>query len=458
MDKEKIILDLRIRLEKLERRIMELEGLEKQNKILRARLSKYEHPKNSRNSSIPPSKDENGPKKNHSLRKPTGKKPGGQPGRKGRTLEMTANPNRIIELHPDYCNSCGLSLEKATSALESSRQVVDIPPIKALWTEYRSYAKHCACGCRTVADFPKGVVSPVGYRSNIEGLIGYFHARQYMPFARMKEMMNAIFNIDISEGGIHYLLNRFADKTTSFHDLIGQRISNSPVVGTDETGAKVNGNKHWFWTWQTPKLTYIAHCDTRGKAAIDSHFPEGFPNSTLVHDGWRAQTGTPAKHHQTCLPHLLRHLNYLNEKYDDNKWGVHFKALLYDAILWKKENGTQKKNLGRTKIIQRLERLLDDPPNKENKELYTFYKRMGRERPHLFTFLFIENVPHDNNASERAVRNIKVKQKVSGQFKTTRAAQNFAKIRSVIDTTIKNGENVLNALVLIAELKTHIKD
>lgn len=458
IDKDKIILDLLIRLEKLERRILELEGFEKQNEMLRARLSKYEHPKNSRNSSMPPSKDENGPKKNQSLRKPTGKKPGGQLGRKGKTLEMTVNPDSIIALQPDYCNSCGLSLEKATSVLASSRQVVDIPPIKAFWTEYRTYSKHCACGCRTTADFPKGVDSTVSYGSNIEGLIGYFHARQYLPFARMKEMLNVIFNIDISEGGIHYLLNRFADKTTPFYDLIGQRVSNSPVVGTDETGAKVNGNKHWFWTWQTPKLTYITHCDTRGKAAIDSHFPKGFPNSTLVHDGWRPQTGTLAKHHQTCLPHLLRHLNYLNEKYSNTTWGQHFKTLLYDAIMLIKENETQKKKPRRTKIIQRLERLLEDPPDKENKELYTFYKRMLRERQHLFTFLFIENVPHDNNASERAIRNIKVKQKISGQFKTTRAAQNFAKIRSVIDTTIKNGENVLGALVLIAELRPQIQD
>ena len=62
---------------------------------------------------------------------------------------------------------------------------------------------------------------------------------------------------------------------------------------------------------------------------------------------------------------------------------------------------------------------------------------MGRERQNLFTFLYIENVPPDNNGSERAVRNIKVKQKISGQFKIDKTAQNFAQIRSVIDTTIK---------------------
>ena len=433
--------------------IKKVEYLTKEVAYLRERLTKYENPKNSRNSSVPPSKDENRPRKNQSLRRPTGKKRGGQPGRKGKTLEMTADPDTTIELHPDYCRNCGLSLENVTSNKERSRQIVDIPPVKAVWTEYRTYGKHCACGCRTIADFPETVVAPVSYGSNIEGLIGYFHARHYLPFARMKEMMDDVFNINISEGGLHYLLNRFADKTTPYYEIIRQRISGSTVVGTDETGAKVNGNKHWFWTWQAPQFTYIAHCATRGKAAIDAHFPQGFPKATLVHDGWRAQTGTTAKYHQTCLPHLLRHLNYLNEKYNNAQWGNNFKILLHDAMERNKEGAIEKMNTQRVEIVQRLERLLEDPPDKEHKELHTFYKRMCRERQHLFVFLFIEEVPPDNNASERAIRNVKVKQKISGQFKTEKAAQNFAKIRSVIDTTIKNGMNVLEALILIAKLQ-----
>jgi transposase len=105
-----------------------------------------------------------------------------------------------------------------------------------------------------------------------------------------------------------------------------------------------------------------------------------------------------------------------------------------------------------------LDDFLDRPPDKEHKELHTFYKRISRERPHLFTFLHFKNVPHDNNASERAIRNIKVKQKISGQFKTQKAAQNFAKIRSVIDTTIKNHMNVPEALSLIAQTKIQFAD
>ncbi len=458
IEKDRIISELVGRLEMLEKRVRELQGIEKENAELRERLSKYEHPKNSRNSSLPPSKDENRPKKNQSLRKRSGKYPGGQLGRKGRTLEMTTTPDTIIELHPDYCRSCGLSLDRMTSTQESARQKVDIPPIKAVWTEYRIYSKRCACGCRTAADFPEGVSSPVSYGSNIEGLIGYFHARQYLPFARMQEMMSDVFNINISEGGLHYLLNRFASRTTPVYEIIKQRILKSKVIGTDGTGAKVNGNNHWFWVWQSSKLTYITHSSNRGKATIDTHFPQGFRHATLVRDGWRAQVGTTAEYHQTCLPHLLRHLNYLNEKYSSIKWGQRLRTLFCDAMEFNRNWDVDKKSNQRDRILQRLEKLLDRPPDKKFKELHTFYKRICREKEHLFTFLFIKDVPPDNNASERAIRNVKVKQKISGQFKTETAAQNFAKIRSVIDTAIKNGMNVLNALTLIAELQPQVSN
>lgn len=451
-------------LQQLEHRITVLEAdnllLRRENAALRERLSKYENPKNSRNSSIPPSKDENRPKKNQSLRRSSGKKAGGQPGHKGSTLEMVAAPDNIIDLVPEHCNTCGGSLCGELAIKDGSRQIVDVPPIKAVWTEYRTFAKQCGCGGRSVADFPKGVDTPVSYGKNIEGLIGYFHARQYLPFKRMQEMFNDVFKIGISQGGIHYLLNRFADRTTPLYRIIEQRVANAKVVGTDETGVKVNGDKHWFWVWQTSLLTYIAHSDNRGKATVDTHFPNGFPNSTLVRDGWRPQTSTIAQHHQTCLPHLLRHLNYLNEKYQETSWGGELKKLLNYAmeIGGKGHRKDKGYDLPKAEIVQRLGDLLDRPPDKKHKELYTFYKRICRERQHLFTFLFIEDVPPDNNASERAIRNVKVKQKISGQFKTIKAAQNFAKIRSVIDTTIKNGMNVLETLTLIAKLQPQIAD
>jgi len=440
------------RLEALEKKV---ETLEKENAFLKERLAKYENPKNSRNSSIPPSKDEYRPKPNQSLRKPSGKKPGGQQGHKGSTLEMTHAPDEIVVLQPDYCSCCGLSLTEMEAIKEQSRQTVDIPSIKPIYTEYQSFSKTCRCGFKNNAGFPQGVNSPISYGGNIEALVGYFHARQYIPFARMKETFNDVFGVPISEGGIHCLLERFAEKTTPIYQIIKQRVQQSPVIGTDETGVKVNGSKHWFWTWQTPNLTYITHSENRGSQTIDKEFPRGFTNATLVHDGWKAQLKTPSKNHQSCLAHLQRSLNYLNERYPNNDWAKGFSKLLEDALKLKKQWEPKNKQLitERANIMQNLEHLLDNPPDVKQKELHTFYKRMKREHQFVLTFLFLEDVPPDNNASERAIRNVKVKQKISGQFKVKSTAQNFAKIRSVIDTTIKNQLNVLQALTLIAKFE-----
>lgn len=443
------------RLEFLEKRV---EALEKENAFLRERLAKYENPKNSRNSSVPPSKDENRPKPNQSLRKASDKKPGGQQGHKGNTLEMTNNPDEIVILQPDYCSCCGLSLQEMEAVKRQTRQIIDIPPIKAIYTEYQSYSKTCRCGFKNNADFPQGVNTPVSYGENIEALVGYFHARQYIPFARMKETFHDVFGVPISEGGIHCLLERFAQKATPIYQIIKQRVQQSLVIGADETGVKVNGNKHWFWTWQTPNLTYITHSENRGSQTIDKEFPNGFVNATLVHDGWRAQLKTASKNHQSCLAHLQRSLNYLEERYPNNDWAKKFGKLLEDALKLKKEWKPKNKEfiIKRVLIVQDLESLLKNPPDVKQKELYTFYKRIKREHQFILTFLFLEDVPPDNNASERAIRNVKVKQKISGQFKVNKAAQNFATIRSVIDTTIKNQLNVLQALNLIAKFEFNL--
>ena len=432
----------------------EVELLKEENKRLKEEIHFLKRKKNSHNSSIPPSKDGCRPKRTKSLREASGKKPGGQPGHKGKTLEMTGAPDEIVEINPGYCQCCGDPLHGIMGQKEERRQVLDIPPIKAIFTEYQVYSKKCKCGHTTIPDFPDGINSPVSYGPDIEGLIGYFYARQYMPFARMQEMFNNIFNINISEGGIHYLLGRFADKITPVYEIIRERVQNSKVIGTDETGAKVNGKKHWFWTWQTQKLTYIAHSENRGMDTINTNFPLGFPNSTLVSDAWKAQLNTNARFHQCCLSHLQRNTKYLNELYEGNKWGNGFLKLLYESLELKQKmvpTDYYRQCHERDKIMERFNQLLFEPPGQKDKELYTFYNRIARDREHIFTFLFLPDVPPDNNASERAIRNIKVKQKISGQFKVNKAAGNFAKIRSVIGTTIKNGLNVLDGLSLISK-------
>lgn len=429
-------------------------SLQSEVNYLRSKLSKYENPKNSRNSSIPPSKDENKPSRNQSLRQKSGKKPGGQVGRKGNTLKMSENPDQIIQHTPDYCKRCGNDISIHDMEFIGKRQVIDVPPILPYVTEHRIYKRVCNCGHETIADFPENVNASVNYGPNIESFIGYFHARQFIPFKRMQEMFNDIFNLPISEGGIHNLLERLVKKATPAYELIRERVLTSSVIGSDETGIKINGTKAWMWTWQTKLATYIASSTNRGFDTIRQICEKLTSNSLIVHDCWSAHFQTPAKGHQICMAHLLRDLNYIQEK-DKQAWSKKLKDVFMDALELKRImpiNQYKNPNNQRDHLEKRLDELLNQAMDKSLKDSVTFQKRLIKYRGSIFTFLYFAEVPPDNNGSERAIRNVKVKQKVSGQFKTIQGADAFAKLRSIMDTAIKNGQNVLGSLNLIASL------
>lgn len=368
---------------------------------------------------------------------------------------MTDTPDEIIEHKPHYCNHCGKDLTGIVSKEAMRRQVVDIPPIIPQYIEHRIFSCECSCGHITESSFPIGVNAPISYGSNIESVIAYLHTRQYLPFDRMREYFSDVCNLSISTGAISDILKRFSEKSLSSYEVIAGKVKNSFVIGGDETGAKVNGKRGWFWTWQSKMATFITFSNNRGKNTIDGCFPDGFPKSIFVHDCWKSHFDTIATRHQLCTSHLLRELKYFEERYK-SLWATKFKQLLLDAL-------KLKESLAPTDYLQpiskrvdfenSLGRLLVSVIPENMKEVITFQKRMIKYRNYIFTFLYFQDVPPDNNASERAIRNIKVKQKVSGQFKTANGAQTYAIIRSITDTCIKNKQNILAAFKTIANLQ-----
>jgi transposase len=435
-----------------------VQELEAEVKYLKNRLAKYETPKNSNNSSVPPSKDENRPKRK-SLREKSGRKPGGQKGRDGNTLKMVEVPDSTEKNIPEYCSCCGGDISTVSPEFVGKRQVFDIPGIKVHVKEYQIFKKRCrACGDETTSSFPSNVKSPVSYGNNIQSLIGYLHTRQYVPFKRMQELFNDVLHVPISEGGIHYLLNKLVKKAAPAYEMIKNRLKTETggFIGSDETGVKVAGDKHWAWTWQNDGATFITITDNRGQKSITETFEAGFEKTVLVHDCWKSHFNTQALSHQICIAHLLRDLNYLTERYN-HKWSRICKTFFKSALSLKNEmSGTD--YLGhqprRVSIENRLDRLLKYSLPPDHKELVSFHKRLVKYRSYLLTFLYHPKVPPDNNASERAIRNIKVKQKVSGQFKSPNGAFIFSVLRSVTDTTLKNKQNIIESLNTIANLQT----
>ena len=327
---------------------------------LKNERARYRNPKNSRNSSIPPSKDENSLKKNQSLWENTDRKSGGQPGHPGNTLEITAFPDTITDHIPSFYSDCGGELFANPVELSATRQVLDLPSIKPICGERRSYAKICACGQKNKAAFPEGINAPIQYGAGIEAMVSYLHSRQYVPYKRMKELLKTCFGLEMSEGSIANIIERVALKAAPLYDKLKTAVCQSPVIGADETGAKVNGSKHWVWTYQTEKLTVLALSESRGLKAIKVHFPDGFGNAILCHDGWRAYFKYSDNRHQLCCAHLIRDINYIIERYHSN-WAKSLKILFTDAISLKKKldalpDSEKKSNI--EKIESRMNELL----------------------------------------------------------------------------------------------------
>jgi transposase len=225
----------------------ELKLLRQENKQLKqyvleleSRLEKYENPKNSGNSSIPPSQDPF--RKTKSLRTKTKRKPGGQKGRKGRKLEMSSTPDKVVLHDITNCNCCGYVLPKEPEGYEA-RQIFDLPPIKIFVTEHRSSKKTCQhCGEQNRASFPKGLVQPAQYGNNLKALCAYLQNYQMLPYARCSEFIEDLTGHPIATGSLSNFQRQCFELLTPYQEEVKRQLLKSPVLHADETGIRLNGN------------------------------------------------------------------------------------------------------------------------------------------------------------------------------------------------------------------------
>ena len=413
--------------------------------------------KDSRTSSTAPSHDI-GRSNRISFRQPSGRKPGGQPGHPGVTLFMSDTPDKIIDHYPHVCELCGENLHQVGSKSFTGRQEFDLPPISSICIEHRAHIKICPlCSFPNRGLFPEHLQAPVQYGARVEAMTGYLSVYQGLPYKRISKLFKDFFGLNLSEGIVDTFLERLSMKSDPVYEDIRARIHQSGVVGSDETGCRVNGKKHWFHVWQTRFLTFIVSSVSRGHKVIEEYFPDGFIHSFYVSDCWSSQLKVIARAHQLCMAHLLRELTNFVENLK-SEWSAKMKELFLNAIKMKKEM-TESDYLNTplevAALNEKLDELLAVDFSKFHKREQAFIKRLNKHRQSIFTFLTCQNVPPDNNASERAIRNVKTKTKVSGQFrnKDGKGTDRYAKIRSVIDTTIKNGQDVYSALICLANCK-----
>jgi transposase-like protein len=258
----------------------------------------------------------------------------------------------------------------------------------------------------------------------------------------MTVALKDICGLSLSEGTVDNILERMKNRTSAAYEAIRKAISQSPVVGADETGCSVNGKTRWAWVFQNGRLTYIKAGLSRKKEEFKNIMPEGLPKSVLLTDCLCGYFSQDVKTHPICTAHILRELIYSSELYDRQTWSDRMIKLILDALQIRK-NASGK--IEATDIRERLKALLDETIDTVHQKLKALQKRLIKYRDYLFYFLEDENVLPDNNASERAIRVFKIKLKVSGFFKSNVGAQRFAQLHSIADTARKNNQSPLSA-------------
>ena len=421
--------------------------------------------KDSHNSSKPPSSDGLAKPKPKSLRQSSGRPTGGQPGHPGHTLRLAEKPDRTVRHAVERCQDCGRSLAQQEPERVERRQVFDLPEPKLEVTEHQSEVKTCPCGCVNRAAFPPEAAAPVQYGPRVKSVGVYLGEYQLLPFDRLAEIMRDLFACEtFSEGTLANFKADCSQRLEPVEAAIRDLAAASPVAGFDETGVRATGSLHWLHTVSTQLVTwYYAH-KRRGCEAMDAAGILSGYRGCAVHDFWKSYFDYGCDH-ALCNAHLLRELVFLWEE-QTQKWAKE----MIDHLLGIKEAVTTAGAAGLTallpsdqeRFLKGYERIVQagyaqnpiaspptGPKRRGRRKQSKARNLLDRFRDHpdeVLAFMRDFAVPFDNNQSERDLRMMKLRQKISGTFRSFQALVNFCRIRGYVSTARKNGLNALDAL------------
>lgn len=423
--------------------------------------------KNSSNSSKPPSSDGYQKPAPKSLRKRHDRKSGGQPGHPGSTLKAVKDPDYVVVHRVKECRHCHSMMDEVAVKKHERRQVFDLPRVKVEVTEHQAEIKVCPhCGEKNKADFPEGITQGVQYGPEIKAQAVYFNQYQLLPLERTAEVFEVLYGHAVSEASLIAACQETAERVEVVQEAIKTHITEQEeVVHFDETGLRLDGKNHWLHSASTDRLTYYTIHRRRGQQAMDSTGILSNLNGRAIHDGWPSYFKYAIRH-GLCNAHHLRKLKFLEERYPQ-PWVTKMIALLVKL----KDTVDEAKERSQTHLTEKqlsdFERQYDllvqeglkaNPPPEPAEGVP---KKRGRVKQtparnllntfkvykdYVLAFMVDFRVPFDNNLAERDIRMMKLKQKISGCFRTNQGADTFCQIRGYISTARKNGVRVLDAL------------
>lgn len=436
------------RLLKLEALVAELQA---QIKELKGRLAK-----NSRNSSQPPASDGLAKPAPKSLRRRSGRKPGGQPGHVGKTLAPVAQPNHtfIHRLGKCPCGQCaGRSLLREPVLDYEERQVFELPPQLLEVTAHRAEIKICpVSGLCVRAEFPEAVQAPVQYGPRFKSVMVYLSSEHLIPYDRLGRLVQDVFGQPLSEATVIAAQERVYRHLEPFEKELAEQLVQAALVHLDESGVRVAGKLHWLHVASTERLTFYGIHRQRGVTAMDFFDIVPRCRGWVIHDHYPSYMQYENCLHAFCNEHHLRELKFQWEEHGE-AWAEELSQFLLQQKKERAERGLPSawkfKKIraeyhailakGRHKHPRRLTRAAQSKAG-------NLLDRLEDYDLGVLAFLIDPVVPFTNNQAEQDIRMIKIRQKISGGFRTLHGACVFARIRSYISTCRKQGRNILEAL------------
>ncbi len=427
------------------------EKLEAENAKLKARTRK-----NSHNSSLPPSSDPASVPRKQS--KPSGRRPGGQPGHKGTTRELvpTEQATEVIPHFPETCEGCRKKVaedEKRTDpdlAREHRHQQWDIPPIVPLITEHQCHESECdACGTVTRATFPKSVTRSM-FGPNLMALVVLLTGVYRMSKRNVASLLSDVFGMAVSLGSISNIEKRVSRALLVPVEVLKAMVRMAKVVYADETGWKERARRMYLWVAVASfGAVYLLRESRAGRIARELL---GEHPKYVVTDRYSGYSWLPLMWRQICWAHLIR----------DFKWIMGFKGEagriggeLLDCAkqlfrLWHRvREGTLKRSSFRTLVSPirgRIRSLLEEGVALDLKGVSGMCKEMLKVHPAFYTFVRVEGVEPTNNNAERRQRHPAMWRRVSFGTWSRRGSEYVERILSVVATLRIRKRDVLSYL------------
>ena len=367
----------------------------------------------------------------------------------------------VTELRVDACARCGEDLTDTACTGHERRTLIDIEFVKVV-RHADADIKHCArCHTETRARFPDTMPGPLQYGPGVKAYVVHLLVAQMLSLKRVAQSMHALIGQLLSEATLLGYVAQLHQALAQWEHHAIERLLAAPAMHVDETSLRVDRKNHWIHVYSAGALTVKRLHPKRGCEAIEAIGIIPRYGGVAVHDCWASYLSYAHCDHALCGAHLLRELTFIVDAHD-YAWAKRMKRLLLyachavskrdDKVLSEDEYKAVQKRY-RTLLTQGERELPPIPPRQKGQrgkvaksDAHNLWERLKKYESAVLRFAKHPDVAFTNNRAERDLRMSKVKQKVSGCFRTRKYAEAYCRISSYLQSMANQGYNPLVAI------------